>query len=279
MKIPQLKNHSTTWGQKISYWSYAIGMIFYYTIVGSYFQTYLIMKGIPLATIGIVFFCVKLWDAVNDPLFAYLFDKIKFKGKRKEKCLPWMRIACLIMPLASIAAFNMVDGLSMAGKVIWFAATYVLWDMSYTVCDVPFFAMSTTMTTNMDERNFLFSWARVFHGAGTLLTTTLMTTMVGEKFNFSFGLAAIITCGVAFLFTLPICFSGREKYAVAQNEDAAQKQKFTVKQMFTYLKANKYLTMMYACQILTSTFSIGAAVGMVGTYYIYGSVNWTVVQT
>ncbi len=280
MIIPQIKGHTSTWGEKISYWSYAIGMIFYYTIVGSYFNTYLIMQGIPLATIGVVFLIVKIWDAVNDPLFAYFFDKIQFKGKRKEKCLPWMRIASILMPLASIAAFNMAGNLSMAGKVAWFAITYVLWDMSYTVCDVPFFAMSTTMTTNMDERNFLFSWARVFHGFGNLCTTTLMTLMVGELVNFSFGKAAVITCGIAFLFTLPICFFGKEKYAaVSEDPNAPEKQPFSFKQMFTYLKANKYLTMMYACQILTATFGIGAAVGMMGTYYIYGSVSWTVVQT
>ncbi len=278
--LPEIKGHSTTWGHKASYWSYAIGMIFYYTIVGSYFNTYLIMQGIPLTTIGLVFLLVKIWDAVNDPLFAYIFDKIQFKGKRKEKCLPWMRIACLLMPLASIAAFNMPGEMSMTGKIIWFAATYILWDAGYTICDVPFFAMSTTMTTNMDERNFLFSWARVFHGAGTLFTTTLMTLMVGEKMNFSFGRAAIITCGVAFLFTLPICFFGREKYAVAEEDpNAPEKQKFTFRQMWIYLKSNKYLTMMYACQVLTSSFSIGAAVGMLGTYYIYGSVSWTVVNT
>lgn len=277
MKLPQPKGHITTWGQKVSYWSYAIGMIFYYTIVGSYFNTYLIMQGIPLPTIGVVFLIVKIWDAVNDPLFAYIFDKFKFTGKRKERCLPWMRLACLLMPLASMAAFNMPGQMSMAGKIAWFAGTYVFWDMGYTICDVPFFAISTTMTTNMDERNFLFSWARVFHGAGTLFTTTLMTLMVGELVNFSFGKAAVITCGIAFVFTLPICFFGREKYAV--EPDAPQKQKFTVKQMFTYLKANKYLTLMYACQILSSTFAISAAVGMLGAYYIYGSVSWTVIQT
>ncbi len=280
MKLPQLKDHHTTWGQKISYWSYAIGMIFYYTIVGSYFNTYLLSQGIPIEVISIVFLVVKIWDAVNDPLFSYLFDRLKFKGKRKEKCLPWMRIASVIMPLASIACFNMVDGMSLAGKVAWMAVTYVLWDMSYTVCDVPFFAMSTTMTTNMDERNFLFSWARVFHGAGTLFTTTIMTTMVGEVGNIPFGKAAIITCAIGVLFTLPICFFGKEQYAVAHHEeDSPERQPFNFKQMFTYLKANKFLLLMYGCQIVDSMTSIGAATGMMGTYYIYGSVQWTVVNT
>ncbi len=280
MKLPQPKGHSTTWGQKISYWCYAIGMIVYYTIVGSYFNTYFLSKGVPLMTISIVLMVTKIWDAVNDPLFAYVFDKLKFKGKRKEKCLPWMRIAAVIMPMASIACFNMVDGMSMVGKVAWMAVTYVLWDMSYTVCDVPFFAMSTTMTTNMDERNFLFSWARVFHGAGTLLTTTMMTTMVGEVGNMPFGTAAIITCGIGFLFTLPICFFGKEKYAVPEeNSKSPIKQSFTLREMLTYLKANKYLLIIYACIIVNAMTSIGAATGMMGTYYIYGSVTWTVAQT
>jgi Na+/melibiose symporter-like transporter len=55
------------------------------------------------------------------------------------------------------------------------------------------------MTANMDERNALFSIARVFHGAGTLLCTTLMTWLVGENVGMSFGLSSIIVCGIGVL--------------------------------------------------------------------------------
>ena len=270
------QKYTTTFAERGSFWLYGIGMIFYYTIVGSYLNTFLLLQGIDLGTIAIVMLLVKVWDAVNDPLFAYIFDKIKFK---KEKCMPWLRIAAVIMPLASMAVFNMPIDWSHTGKVIWFAATYVLWDMAYTVCDVPFFSMTTTMTTDMNERNLLFSWARVFHGAGTLLCTTMMTWMVGENCGMSFGKASILTCAAGAVFTLPLIFIGKERYAVAPQKDGESGNAFTLNEMFSYLKQNKYLTIMYACQILTSMCNTTAAAGMVGTYYLYGQTSFGIITT
>ncbi len=274
--LVQKRKYTTTFVERGSFWFYGIGMLFYYQIVGSYLNTFLLLRGIDLGKVALIFLGVKIWDAVNDPLFAFLFDRVKFK---KEKCLPWLRIAAFLMPLASIAVFNMPGNWSETGKLIWFAVTYMLWDASYTVCDVPFFSMTTTMTVNMDERNTLFSIARVFHGAGTLLCSTLMTWMVGEKGGMSFGLASIIVCAVGFLFTIPLMFLGKERYAVPVKTEDAKEQKFTLREMISYLKQNKYLTMMYGCQILCGICATGGAAGMVGTYYLYGQTTFGIITT
>ena len=108
------KKYSTTLMERGSFWFYGIGMIFYYMIVGSYMNTFLLLQGIDLAKIAVILLVVKIWDAVNDPLFAYIFDRIKFK---KEKCLPWLRIAAILMPLASIGFFNMPSGMGETGKL------------------------------------------------------------------------------------------------------------------------------------------------------------------
>ncbi len=61
-----------------------------------------------------------------------------------------------------------------------------------------------------------------------------------------FGTAAIITCAIGFLFTLPICFFGKEKYAVTEDDpNAPEKEPFNFKQMWTYLKANKFLLLKF----------------------------------
>ncbi len=273
-------NHDTTWTQKISFFMLCMGNQIYYLLVGSYFNTYMLTQGIPLTTIAFVFLVAKVWDAVNDPLFAYIFDKIKFTGKRKEKCLPWIRISGIFLPFVSIAMFNIPGSLSVTGKTVWFFVTYVLWDMSFTVADVPRWAINTTMTVNQDERNFLFNWGSVFAGAGTLFGTTIFTLMIGETFNTTFGVAAFAVAVLAFVLELPIMFFGKEKYAeIYRNEDAEKREKFTLKQMFTYLAQNKYLTMMYICQLLRNTFAIGAVGGTLITFYVYGSVDWTVAST
>ena len=124
-KLTANKEYVTTYRERGAFWFYGVGMIFYYMIVGSYMNTYLLLQGIDLKKIAVILLIVKAWDAINDPLFAYIFDKIKFK---KEKCLPWLRIAAFLMPLACIGFFNMPLGLSEAGKLIWFSVFYVFWD-------------------------------------------------------------------------------------------------------------------------------------------------------
>ena len=228
-------------------------------------QAFLLLQGIDLGTISLIMLLVKLWDAVNDPLFAFIFDKVKFK---RGKCMPWLRLAAIVMPLASMAVFNMPMHWSHTGKLIWFTVTYVLWDAAYTVCDIPFFSMTTTMSSDMNGRNTLFSVARVFHGGGTLVCTSLMTWLVGEKGGMGFGPASILVCGIGAVFTLPLVFVGKEKYA-AETQDQ-ERPNFTLREMFTYLGKNKYLTMMYSCQILCSMCATGAAAGLVGTYFLYG---------
>ena len=270
------RKYTTTFLERTSFWSFGIGMIVYYMIVGSYLNTFLLLQGVDLGKVALIFLFIKVWDAVNDPLFAFIFDRVKFK---KEKCLPWLRLSAIIMPLASMAVFNMPVDWTPTGKLVWFAITYLLWDAAYTVCDVPFFSMTTTMTANMDERNTLFSIARVFHGAGTLLCTTLMTWLVGENVGMSFGLSSIIVCGIGVIFTIPLCFIGKERYAIPPKEEGKPKQKFTLKEMLSYLRQNKYLTLMYGCQILCGICATGGAAGMVGTYYLYGQTSFGIITT
>ncbi len=276
-KAKNSRAYSTTFRERGSFWFYGIGMIFYYMIVGSYMNTYLLLQGVDLAKIAVILLLVKFWDAVNDPLFAYIFDRIRFK---KEKCLPWLRLAAVLMPLASIGFFSMPGGMGEFGKLAWFTVFYMLWDAAYTICDVPFFSMTTTMSVNMDERNLLFSVARVFHGAGNLLCTTMMTWMVGENCGMSFGRAALITCLVGAVFTIPLFIWGREPYAVLPREkNEAEEHPFTFREMFTYLKQNKYLTMIYGIQIASGCLAVGGVAGMVGTWYVYGQTSFGIITT
>ena len=278
MNTPAAKpKYTSSLMERGSFWFYGVGMIFYYMIVGTYMNTYLLMQGIDLAKIAVILLLVKCWDAVNDPLFAYIFDRIKFK---KEKCLPWLRIAAVLMPLASIGFFNMPSGMSEFGKLAWFTVFYVLWDATYTICDVPFFSMTTTMSIDMNERNMLFSVARVFHGGGNLICTTMMTWMIGENCGMDFGKAALITCLVGAVFTIPLFFWGRERYAVMPSQDKEKEEHpFTMREMFSYLKQNKYLTMLYGIQIASGCLCVGGAAGMVGTYYLYGQTSFGIITT
>ncbi len=147
-----MKKYMTTFGERLSYWSYFVGQNVYYNITFLFLSTYLAMQGINLAKVAAVLFIVKVWDAINDPLFGYIFDRVKFKSGLKG--LPWVRLSVALIPFVTIAVFAIPD----AGenlKLIWFGVAYLLWDTVYTLTDVPAYSMLNTMTDDLQERNLL----------------------------------------------------------------------------------------------------------------------------
>ena len=275
LKLPSFKvKGEVPFKERMSYWCFGAGMLVFYQIVATFMSSFIAMQGVSMVKVAGIILAVKVWDAVNDPLFAFIFDRIKFK---KEKCLPWLRIAAIIMPFASIAFFNMPGDWSEGGKLAWFAVTYVLWDFCFTINDIPFYSMSTTMTLDTKERDTIYNIARVFNGGGYFLVQIVMTYLVSEACGMSYGKAAMIICGIGLPFIIPLCFICKERYAVT--EKSQQEEKYTLKQMWTFLKGNKYLTIMYACQILSGLLATGGAAGLMATYYVYGGTKWTIINT
>ncbi|MBQ6722124.1 MAG: MFS transporter, partial [Clostridia bacterium] len=188
-------------GERMSYWSYGAGMLIFYQIVASFLNTFIIFQGVNMAKVAVILLIVKVWDAVNDPLFAFIFDRIKFK---KEKCMPWLRLSAILMPFVSIAFFHMPHDWTEGGKLAWFAITYVLWDFCFTINDIPFYSMSTTMTIDTHERDTIYNIARVFNGGGYFFVQIVMTWLIGEAVGMSFAKASLIVCLVGIPFIIPL---------------------------------------------------------------------------
>jgi len=159
--------YMTTFKERLSYWTYFIGQNIYYNITAAFISTYLAMQGVNLAKVAIVLLIVKIWDAVNDPIFGFIFDKVKFKNGQKS--LPWLRISTALIPVVTIILFSIPSALGETGKLVWFGVAYVVWDTVYPLTDIPAYAMLNTMTDNLPERNTLLSVNRVFSGVGVLI--------------------------------------------------------------------------------------------------------------
>ena len=108
---------------------------------------------------AVILFITKVWDAVNDPLFGVLIDRIQFK---KGRFLPWLRIALPLLAISSIFFFALPGGAGPVSKIVWATVAYIAWDAAYTICDVPMFILPTSMTDNIKERGQLLAMGRYF---------------------------------------------------------------------------------------------------------------------
>ena len=255
--------YMTTSKERFSYWTYFIGQNIYYNITAVFISTYLIMQGINPIHSGLVLLIVKVWDAINDPLFGFIFDKVKFKSR--QKCLPWLRIATVLIPIVTIILFSIPSGLSAAGKLIWFGVAYVMWDTVYTLTDVPAYSMLNTMTANLQERNTLLSVNRIFSGGGVVIYGVVLTWLISSDVGMSASWAVAILSVFSALTMVPLCLNCREhNYKPEEEPDS-----FTFREMFSYLGKNKYLLIYYAGYCFTDALKTSNAVTLFVSFYLF----------
>ena len=257
-----MKQYMTTFKERLSYWTFFVGQNIYYNLTAVFISTYLVFQGIDPVKSGIVLLIVKIWDAINDPIFGYIFDKVKFK--RNLKCLPWLRISVTLIPVVTILLFSIPTGMGELGKLIWFGVAYVLWDMVYTLTDVPAYSMLNTMTDNLQERNKLLCVNRVFSGAGVVLyNLVVVLTNAGMSISLAVAVMAILSA----ISMVPLILNCKERNYSAESEE----ESFSVRQMFRYLGKNKYLLTYYGGYIATDALKTSAAVTLFLSFYMFQS--------
>lgn len=257
-------NWQTSPKERNSYLVYFAGQNIFYFLVANFLTTYLMMTGIDMAKAGLVVMAVKVWDAVNDALFGAIFDKIKFKSG--NKCLPWVRISTLLIPVASILLFAIPKSSPETVKLIWFALAYIFWDTAYTICDVPIYTMVTTITSNLDERNTLMSRRQILSGVGMAIITGAFTILPSEKVGMSYTMTVVIVSLLAAGFMIPIGVTGKERNYIPSANDGA----FTMREMFSYLFKNKYLLIFYGGYIVANAFLTNNTLSLIASYYLFG---------
>ena len=264
-------NYMTTKKERFSYWTYFVGQNIYYNITAAFISTYLAMQGIDLAKVAIVLLIVKIWDAINDPIFGFIFDKVKFKNGQKS--LPWLRIAVALIPVVTIALFSIPGALSQTGKLIWFGVAYLLWDTVYTLTDVPAYAMLNTMTADLQERNMLLSMNRIFSGVGVLLYGVVLPLLISESVGMSASMAIAIMSVFSAITMVPLCVNCKERNYNPADED----ESFTPRQMFSYLRQNKYLLTYYSGYMVSAALSTSGAVLLFVSFYLFGNSLYAIV--
>lgn len=202
--------------------------------VSSYMATYLNMGlGIDAVKAAAVILGPRIWDAINDTLFGYIVDRFRFKNG--QQFMPWIKIGTFGIGVAGIALFSIPKTLAEPLKIVWFVLGYVIFDALYTFLDAPAFAMSTVMTTDIQERTSFISGNKLFAMLGGITATVLVGKAV-DKLGWMGG--SLLFCGLGCALMLPYLFCGTERRV---QTEAEKEETFTFRQMFKYLKTNKYL--------------------------------------
>lgn len=104
--------NTVTKREKFSYGMYFMGQNVFYGLIG-YMTTYFTDVGITAAWVAVVALITKVWDAINDPIFGMIMDKVHFK---KGKFLPWLRMSVIAIPVSTILLFRDPYGHPVGGQ-------------------------------------------------------------------------------------------------------------------------------------------------------------------
>lgn len=247
-------------------------------IVTAMMSTFMIFQGIDMTAVAGAMLVVKIIDAFDDVIFGYFVDRIKvseWKAFRKitgeGKYLPWYRLTFFLFPIFTALFFCMPVNWSDTAKIIWFFVFYLMYDLTYTLVEVPMQSMIVTLTDNLDERNSILQTKTILSSLATIGAGMIWTIAISEYVGIGIRDVALVS-SVAFLFMmLPMCKGVKEHNVTLANVDPKENEKYTLKDMWNCIRTNKYLMILLLSTVITSCLQTGSAVGLLVSYYHFGS--------
>jgi len=222
-----------TFKEKGAYGIGAVGKDMVYMLSANYILYYYqdLLHVSPM-TMGLILLIARIFDAFNDPIMGILVAKTKTKW---GKFRPWLLIGTIFNAFVLYFLYAAPPSLSGTGLVVYAAAAYIIWGITYTMMDIPFWSMIPAFTTGGSEREGLTSLARSCAGAGSAIVTIITmwaVTALGKGDEVAgFRLFALIIAVLFIAFIIITCLTIKEKSTVDVEAP-------TVGQMFSALLKN-----------------------------------------
>ena len=251
-----------TFKTKLSYGLGAFGKDFIWALTATFLMFYFTdIAGIAPAFIGTVFLVARIMDAFTDPVMGMIVDNTR---SRYGKFRPWILIGTLVNSLFVVALF-LTHTVPSKWTYAYAAFTYIMWGLTYTIMDIPFWSMISSLSKSREERERIVVWPRLFATvAGALIGTYGLTTVdfFGEG-NMGTGFIYLsVFCVIAFIISSIITIVNVKP--VTESSSSAEKLSF--KDIINTIKLNDQLRVLVAFVLL---YGIGASfVGGLNIYYV-----------
>ena len=171
--------------EKFAYGIGAVGKDMVYMLSASYVLYYFQdIMGVSAIAMGIILLIARVFDAFNDPIMGFVVAKTKTKW---GKFRPWLMIGTITNAVVLIAMFAAPPSLDAKGLVAYAAITYILWGVTYTMMDIPYWSMIPAFTEGGKEREGLSALARSCAGVGSAIVTILTVMSVAALGNMFVG--------------------------------------------------------------------------------------------
>ena len=236
------------------------GLIFTYAMI--YFTDVL---QISASFVGSLFFFAKFWDAVNDLGMGVLVDNTR---TRWGKFRPWLAIGTIINAIVFVCLFTNW-GLSGTALYVFAAVMYIVWGMTYTIMDIPYWSMLPNLTDDAREREKISVIPRIFASIGGSLIVAGFGLQImdfigqGDAQKGYTGFAWIIAIAFIVLIGITVC-----NVKSADGAKTEKKEKTSFKHMLHIIVKNDQLLVAIGV-ILTFNMAMQIINSVSTFYFIY----------
>lgn len=267
--------------QTASYGIGAVGKDMVYALSSGYVMYYFQdVLGISASFVGLILMIARVFDAANDPFMGIIVAKTHSKYGRFR---PWILSGTILNAFVLYALFSVPQGLQGTGLNAYFAVMYILWGVTYTMMDIPFWSIIPAVTKQPKDREKISVVGRTCAGIGNALITVFAmksvqmlgggTTHAAERTGFSF--VALIAAAVFALFEIICVMNLHEKPTPVSENDEHRK----ISDMFKTLFANDQ-----AMVVVITIILINCALYLTSNLLIYffkydiGGNSWASIQ-
>ena len=210
----------------------AVGKDMVYALSASYIMYYYQdILGLSATFVGFILMIARVFDAANDPFMGVVVAKT---NSRWGKFRPWLFTGTILNAFVLYALFA-APAVSGKALMIYFAVMYILWGVTYTMMDIPFWSMIPAVTSTIKDRENLSVVGRTCAGVGYALInvfTVMAVSKLGSGIERTgFRLFALIIAIFFVVFILFTCFTIHE-------QKVENMQTTSVKEMFKALFNN-----------------------------------------
>lgn len=227
-----------------------------------FFMAYLTtMVGLNGILLGVLFCVAKIWDAANDIIMATLVNNTK---SRFGKYRPWIFIGAFLNAFAIIAMFAPISSVvtSKVGLYFYYMGMYIIWGMTFTAVDVPFWSMIPTIANSTKERDQVTSMSKLIGGFGGFIVSTVGTLILdklGKNNLKSYMIMAAVGASLFLIFILIMVICNKERYSLPS-------ENISFKEVFGIFKSNDQL-MPYAISFVL--FITGTTIALFQILYLF----------
>ena len=253
-----------------------IGRDMVYQLIATFLLTY-IQFGVSLTlaqftTLSIIIGVGgRIWDAINDPLMGAIIEGSHFRwGKFK----PWILIGAITCGLVIICMFS-IQSIPGWRFVVFMSLIYLLWESTFTMNDIGYWAMLPSLSSVKEERNSVTTMTVLFAGIGAIAAQGIIPMVTVGDVRAGYRMVAIII-SIVFIGSQIMTAVGVKE---APRPKAEKETKVSLKKMWQTIVRNDQILWMTLSMLfynVGSTLLIALAanllymeIGYNGTLYFY----------